>query len=182
MEEAPINKENYDAEKSPIKDAYFLLGAKTPLELSRLYTAEDQRLMKSHEWDYKNPDLLTNKVKNILESASLEVLTEDEQEWREEILWFWYHHAISTAIALYKDIDSAKVFAENALQHQPEDNPNKITRLMYLLLNDRLVEAENLAASIPEDILSDGEPNPEPITARDMITAYKTGGALNIVF
>ena len=86
MEETPIPQEFFDIDKSPIKDAYVLLGAKTSLELSRLYTAEDQRLMKAHVWDYKNPDLITNKVKEILELVSDDVLMGDEQEWRAEIL------------------------------------------------------------------------------------------------
>lgn len=159
---------------SPIRDAYILLGAKTPLELSNLYSAEDQRLMKSHEWDYKNPDLVINKVKNILESVDNELLTDDEQEWKTEILWFWYHHAISTAIALYKDIDSAKEFSEKALQHQSYNHPNKITRLLNLLVNDKLDEAEEWTKTIDSQSV-------ESSTAQDLIDNYKTGGALNIV-
>jgi len=38
--------ENFDREKSPIREAYLLLGAHTPLELSNLYPAEDQKLTK----------------------------------------------------------------------------------------------------------------------------------------
>lgn len=174
MKETPIQKEFFDIDMSPIKEAYVLLGAKTPLELSRLYTAEDQRLMKLHEWDYKNPDLLTNKVKNILESVDHKTLTEDEQEWRNEIIWFWYQHAISTAIALYRDLDGAKDFAEKAIEYQSEDHPNKITKILQLLINDKLEEAEEFAKTIsPESVESE--------TAQYLIDNYKVGGALGVV-
>lgn len=174
MEEAPIPQEFFDIDTSPIKDAYVLLGAKTPMELSRLYTAEDQRLMKSHEWDHLNPELLTNKVKSILETVDPKTLTEDEQEWRNEILWFWYHHAISTAIARYKDLDSAKEFANKAMEYQSEDHPNKITKILQFLINDKLEEAEEFAETISTE-------SAESETAKYLIDNYKVGGALNIV-
>lgn len=158
-----------------MKEAYGLLNAHNPKELSKLYDIEDQKLFKSKEWDYKNPDLIINRVKDILENTDENNLTEEEKEWRQEILWFWYHHAISFAISKYKDKETAKTFATKAVEMQPENNPNKITKLLFLLLNDQLIEAEKLATSIPEIILDDGKPNPEPQTARDLIEYYKQG-------
>jgi hypothetical protein len=175
MKEDIMSQEVFDIDKSPIKEAYVLLGAKTPQELSRLYTAEDQRLIKSHEWDYKNPELLTNKIKDILESINPEILTRDEQEWRSEILWFWYHHAISTAISRYKDLVSAREFADKATEYQSDDHPNKITKILQLLVNDKLEEAEEFAKTIPTESV-------ESETAQYLIDNYKDGGALNIVY
>jgi hypothetical protein len=164
-----VKVENFDIEKSPMKEAYKMLGAKTPLELSNLYSERDQELMKSEEWDYNNPELITNKIKNILEPIDPETLTEDEREWRAEIIWFWYHHAISCAAARYKDKEAAQMYATKAVEIQPEDHPNKITHLLFYLVHDRLQEAEELVAALaPKDDEKD--------TAESLIEGYKEIG------
>jgi hypothetical protein len=160
-------------ESSPLEKAYDLLGAKTPLELSQLYTVEDQKLFKSHEWDYENPNLITNQVKMALEAVDVSHLNEAEQEWSEEILWFWYHHAISCAI-WKKDLKAAKEFAKKALEHQSESHPNKITYLLYLLVNDEIEEAELWLKTIPVDSI-------EVDTAQYLIDEYKKHGSLVMV-
>ena len=160
---------NFEVEKSPIKEAYLLLVAKTPLELNRLYVVEDQKFMKSGTWDYDNPELVVNKIKDILESVGLENIPEDdrEREWAQEILWFWYHHAISCAVGRYKDKAKAQMYAAKALEIQPEDHPNKITRLLSLLVNNKLEEAEEWLAAINED--------PEKTTGKELLENYKEG-------
>jgi hypothetical protein len=161
--------EKLDIEKSPIREAYELLGARTPLELSNLYSERDQELMKSYEWDYNNPELITNKIKNILETIDPESLTEDEKEWRQEIIWFWYHHAISCASRRYNDKEAAQRYAVKALEMQPEDHPNKITRLLFYLVHDRVEEAEEwIAALAPDDEEKD--------TAESLLHDYKEIG------
>lgn len=161
--ESNLEKGNSFIENSPIKEAYNLLQAHSPLELSKKYTEEDQRLMKSKSWDYSNPDLLTNKVKEILEKVPAEYLSNEEKEWRNEILWFWYHHAISCALGRYHDLEKAKYFASEALCHQSEDHPNQITKLFDLLVNDKLQEAEEFSQNIVND----------KDTAEYLISAYK---------
>ncbi|MEK7608215.1 MAG: hypothetical protein AAB495_01420 [Patescibacteria group bacterium] len=158
----------FELEKSPAREAYLLLGAKTPLELSNLYSEEDQRLMLSQSWDYGNPELIVNKVKEILESIDPGALTEDEREWRQEILWFWYHHAISCAIWKYKDKDAAQKYATKALEGQSSGHPNQITRLLDHLVNGRLEEAERWAERIREE--------PEKSTATSLIKEYNEEG------
>lgn len=158
----------FDKEKSPIREAYLALNAETPLELSNLYTKEDQKLFRSGGWDYNDSGSIINKIKNILENVNAEHLTEDEKNWRQEILWFWYHHAISCAIGLYKDKEKAKEYAAKALELQPDDHPNKITRLLDLLVNDKLPEAEKFAETITEE--------PEKTTAADTIREFKEKG------
>ncbi len=160
---------NFDIEKSPIKEAYVLLDAKTPLELSNRYSAEDQKLMQSGawEWDYENEELLINKVKNILESADVSQMTDEERDWRNEILWFWYHHAISCAIWRYQDKEAAKKYAAVALEYQGSNHPNKITRLLDLLTNDKLPEAEQWAEGI--------EDGAEKETAQYLLKEYREG-------
>jgi hypothetical protein len=174
QENAPASKQEqekegvFDIEKSHIKEAYMLLGAHTPLELSNLYSEQDQILMKSHEWDYNNPDLVTNKIKNVLENVDLTTLEEEEKHWAQEILWFWYHHAISCAVARYKDEEAAKVYATKALGYQSENHPNKITQLMAFLVDDQLDKAEEWA----KDITNEDEKE----TATDLIEDYKKEG------
>lgn len=168
MEHLPQEKTTtFDIEKSPIARAYVLLDAKTPLELSNLYLAEDQKLMRSGSWDYKNPELIVNKIKNILESIDPRSLTEDEREQRQEILWFWNHHAISCAIWRYKDREGAKMYATKALEYQPSGHPNQTTRLLDFLVNDKVQEAEMWAQSITEE--------PEKSTVTSLLAEYKEG-------
>lgn len=155
---------NFNFEKSPAKEAYMLLNARKPLELSNKYDEEDQKLMRSSSWDYNNPVLVVNKVKDILEGVNPQELTEDEREWMQEILWFWYHHAISCAIWRYKDKEKAKTYAKKALELQSEDHPNKITKLLSLLLEDKLEEARKWAETITEE--------PEKGTAMSLIEEW----------
>jgi hypothetical protein len=167
MEKIPRRQESFTIEKSPLKEAYILLNAKSPLELNNLYSEEDQKLIKTHMWDYDNPDLITNKIKEILERVDVSALSEEEQEWRNEILWFWNHHAISCAIWRYKDQRAAQEYSERALEFQSTEHPNQITRLFYFLTRDQLDEAEKWVREIHEE--------PEKSTAADLISWYKKG-------
>jgi hypothetical protein len=156
--------------------------------LSNKYGAEDQKLMRAETWDYDNPDLLVNKVKETIEEVGLEHLEGEEAKWCREIVWFWYHHAISCAIARYRDREAAKAFAAKALDLQPADHPNRITKLLYLLINDNLEEAERYVAEIPEayaedEIILDAEGNEiqsreniEKETAQEVLDDYKRTG------
>ncbi len=161
------NTPPFDFEKSPAKEAYLLLNAKTPLELSNRYTQEDQKLMNSKLWDYNNPDLIINQAKRILESVDPMILTREEQVWRQEIIWFWYHHAISCAIAKYGDKEAAQRYAAMALENQPPGHPNKITKLLSLLVNDKIDEAEKYLLLITEE--------PEKSTGQSLLLGYKQG-------
>ena len=137
-------------ENSPMREAYVLLEAKTPLELSQNYTKAEQPIFISRKWDYENPDQIQNKVKNILESVDPDSLPEEEQFWRQEILWFWYHHAISCAI-WKKDKEKAAEYSNKALELQDENHPNKITKILSLLVNDKIKEAEEFVKTVEID-------------------------------
>lgn len=149
MENQP---QQFNIEASPIREVYELLGAKTPfdLELSNKYSEAEQVLFKSQEWDYDNLDQIQNKVKVILESVNPETLTEEEQDCRQEILWFWYHHAISCAI-WKKDKAKAMEYSEKALSLQDKNHPNKITKVLSLLINDKVAEAEEFVKTVETD-------------------------------
>ncbi len=128
------------------QEVFALLGVTNFLELSRAYSREDQILMKNGTWNIQNPLQITNLVKSLLEEMDPDELSEDDREWRREILWHWYHHAISHAMRNVKDRTFAKIlaqaFATHALELQGENHPNKITRLLYHLVHDEIERAE----------------------------------------
>ena len=166
------SEKEIDVEKSPLKEAYMLLDAKDPGELKTKYSVEDQILMKSVSWDYEDSTLLIHKIKDILERAQISELSADEKYWRLNILWSWYHHAISCAIWRYRDKTKAQIYSKQALAYQPANHPNKITRLMYLLVRDKLAEAETWQKSITTE--------PEKNTSAVTLEEYKTKGFFNI--
>jgi hypothetical protein len=151
-----------------LQEAYALLGAVSIDDLSRRYDVEDQKLMQSGEWDYDNCDLLTNQVKAILSTVDQNTLNKQERRWCQEILWFWYHHAISCAIWKKKDKAKARLYAEVALKLQPDAHPNKITRLLFFMTHDRISDAENFVRSIREG-------DDEKATAESLIADYRLG-------
>lgn len=168
-----MNQENPETEnKIPsIQSAYELLGVDNGFDLNKRYVEEDQKIAKSGQWDYDNPGLITNKIKNILEQMDPSGLAEEEQEWREEILWFWYHHAISCAIWKKQDKVAAQEYAAKALEHQLISQPdaekrNQITTLFSLLLNDKIEEAKEWAKNINDEV--------EEETAKDIIKEWPT--------
>lgn len=127
-----------------LKEAYALLQTDSPSELARKFIEEDQRLLKAQIWNYKNSELVLNKVKEIVESAIDNGFTTGNKEGDDDlrtILWFWYHHAIGYAIWGYKDKAEALEFSSKALKYQTSDNPNQITRLLYLLVRDEEKDA-----------------------------------------
>jgi predicted Zn-dependent protease len=153
---------------SSLARVYEMLHATTPLEMSNNYTEEDQKLLKSGAWDYDNSELITNKVKVLLEQLDDTDLTEDERFWKNETLWFWYHHAISCAVWSKQDKEAAQQYSKKALELQPDDHPNKITRLLSYLVCDQLSEAEEWAEKIKEE--------PEKSTAASLLSEYKERG------
>ena len=124
--------------------------------------------MKSGEWDYKNQELVVNKVKDVLEGLDPAFLSEEEKEWRGEILWFWYHHAISCAIWHYHDKPAAIEFSNKALSYQSPEHPNKITKLLSLFVEGKMSEAEEWAKGIQNEV--------EKETAAYVIEDYKKHG------
>ena len=134
--------ERFNTKTSPMRDIYEQLDVVTPKELSDKFTELDQELMRNREWDYENDELVLNKLKEQLENVDAEELTDEESRWRNEILWFWYHHATSMALFGYKDDEQAGLFAEKALSYQADDHPNKLTKLLQILSSGDVVAAE----------------------------------------
>ena len=130
-----------------VNEAFTLLGVHTFLELSRAYSHEDQKLMKSREWNAYNPTLTTNRVKAILEQIDPSELNESDRMWRDEILWFWYHHAVSCE----RNRVQAQTYATKALELQGDDHPNRITRLLWFLTYDKVDEAKQWLVEAPAE-------------------------------
>lgn len=144
------------------------MGASNPRSLSDRYLEEDQKIVTSRIPNYHDQKLITNKVKNILERIDARVLSKDERYERRIILWLWYHHAISYAIWGHKDKRRAQKYSSLALKYQPKNHPNKITRLLYLLVRNRFPEAKRW-----EKIIKAG---PEKTTALHLLKFYNEGG------
>ena len=154
--------------KSPLHKAYVLLGASDPSELSERYLEEDQKIVTSRISDYHDQELITNKIRMILETIDPSSLSVEENYWRLNILWLWYHHAISYAIWGHKDKRRAQKYSSLALKYQPKNHPNKITRLLYLLVRNRFSEAKRWEKTI--------KAGPEKTTALRLLKFYNEGG------
>ncbi len=154
-------------EKSPIKNALILLGATDPHDLFLKYVQVEQKHFKDGSWDYNNSDQVQNIIKETLESVNEAELTETEAEWRNQILWFWYHHAVSIADR-NRDKEKMKQFSENAIKY--EDESNILTRTMYLLCHDKIDDAEKWTA--------EHMGNDDYETSVEMVNNYKKIGWL----
>ncbi|MDB5237395.1 MAG: hypothetical protein JWL88_497 [Parcubacteria group bacterium] len=153
-----------------LEEVYSLLGVSSPSALIHAFIAEDQRLMTSQTWDYKNTDLVINKVKEIVEQiieSGFTTRNKLEDDDLRDILWFWYHHAIGYAIWSYKDKNAAQVFSIKALKYQISDNPNKITRLLYLLVHEKEHEVDEYLKTITDE--------PDKEAAKRIFFEYKAG-------
>lgn len=127
--------------------------------------------MKQGGWDYQDPKLKINAVKGKVEeaiNAGMRFESKEEQNDLQDILWFWYHHATSQAIWHYKDQAKAREFSQKALRYQIDENPNRITRLLYLLVQGEEQEAESWLQSITKD--------PDKSAAEQIMSAYRIDG------
>jgi hypothetical protein len=122
-----------------LKDVYAMLEAKNPQELDKLFSAEEQMAMESGEWDYNNPDLLINNVKDALEKVDDATITEDEKWAKDNMLWSWYHHATSDAY-VKQDIERLREYSEKAISFG--EHANAATHVMYYLGRNMFEEAE----------------------------------------
>ena len=120
--------------------------------LNALNFEHDQRLMYENEWDYKNPTLLPNKVHAELEQVDLESITDEyDRRCARSILWLWYHHATSCALWRYGDASAAREYVTKAVEMQPDNHPNQITKLLYLLVYEKEEEAQEYAKTIDNE-------------------------------
>lgn len=163
-----FEKKEVKISDSPIKEVYRILDVGNVDELYNAYLAEDQNIVASKHADYHDPSLKTNQIKNILETVDARKLSAREKNERRLILWLWYHHAISYAVWGERNKGRAKRYSSLALRHQPQNHSNRITRMLYLLVRDRLRDAKILLASITDAT--------EKKTARELIQFYEKGG------
>ena len=129
-----------------IRQAYRLFGVSDPLGFQRAYTSHDQTLMKSRQWSAYNPELIINRAKVILEQMDFDTLGEQEKLWFTEVLWFWYHHAISSEVLRSR----AREYADKALSLMDDEHPNRITRLLWYLTRDDVDGAKAWLCSEPK--------------------------------
>lgn len=163
-----IKVERFNKNKSILKNVYIKFLVNDPSELKKVYMNEDQKLMRNGKWDYENPELITNKIKDSVEAIGVQNISDKKEKiWISDILWMWYHHATSCALYRYGNKKEAIKYSTIALDLQTEDHPNKITRLLYFLSRDNLNNAERWFKLITEE--------PEKTTAKYLIDRYKQG-------
>ena len=129
-------------------------GVETTYQLDQFVTELDQALMKKQAWDYANPGFPNNVIVVDLERVDQRHFSPIAKFWVNQIIWFWYHHAISCARGMYRSPTRALAFAEIALTYQDRlqpGHPNRITRLLYLLLSKKSHEARKWIDSGPPD-------------------------------
>lgn len=119
-----------------------LFWTKDLRSLHEAYMREDQRLFTARLWDYDDPLSILNQGKDLLEKIDPGILSEDDRVWWYETMWIWHHHAISAAI-WKNDRARAQHYAAMALAYQMPDHPNRVTRLLWHLVHDRLEEAKS---------------------------------------
>lgn len=115
---------------------------------------EDQRLMKSGEWDYLDMATKLNSLKQSVEATSDQSLTEDQLSDKNNALWLWYHHASQFAYGKHKDIPTALAFINKALIYRDKIGlDNQITPLLKLLYIGDLENAKTFADTIPKVVI-----------------------------
>lgn len=132
-------------------------SVQTVAELAQLADDDDQRLMRSLEWDYE-VDALHTQIVNDLKRVPRKELVGDEKWQVEQVIWFWYHHATSCAIYRHNNRKKALNFVQKALQYQTRipDHENKVTLLLHLLLKGKLSEAKALVPTMHKDEIETG--------------------------
>ena len=158
---------NDESTAEKVQRAFTLLGVTNFRDLSLAYTREDQKLMKVQDaWDDKDPTLITNQAKSILEGIDPSGLDEYDRVWWREIIWFWYHHAISCAVWKHKDRALAQQYADKAREIQGSlGHPNRITELLRLLVHNEVEEARDMVHGL----------RAEAYAARRLLVEYERG-------
>lgn len=161
-----MNQDGTEKKSTELVGVYELLNVAGPKDLFDRYMEEDQKIVTSGIEDYESKRHITTQIKDLLEGIDREKLTLTEEKEISLILWMWYHHAISYAIWGYKDKKKALLYAKKALKYQPKKHPNRITKLLYLLVRGNLRKAEEWIGEVGEE---------ERKTAEMLIRMYKNG-------
>lgn len=158
-------KENENGSEA-LNKAYSLLNVASTADLANRFVELDQRTMKNKTWDYQNPELLLNKVKKLVEASLSRNLfvSEYERDDLRDLLWLWYHHATGQAIWKYKDKETAIKFSAKACEYQIAENPNKISKLLYLLVRSKRKAAEDWLTKIIDE--------PDKAAAQEIMQEY----------
>jgi len=112
-------------------------------EFQQKFFQADQELMKTGAFDYRNPELVNNQFKNILEQYDENDLNREQRQQQAEMLWLWYHHAAQDAKERYQENEKAIEFIDKALEYKKiSHSPNEITELLSLIYRNRFDDAE----------------------------------------
>ena len=143
------------------------------------FLKEDQRAMRSGEWNYKDPNWALNQWKDLFESRNDEDLSPEGQQSKWNVLWLWYHHASQFA-AKNGDLQNALLFIDKALVFKEKLGlDNHITLLLKQLYLGDIAGAKKIAESIPAKKVVNTTSGPEEVdnqekkSANELIAYYE---------
>lgn len=134
--------------------AFEILFVRNFEELHSAYITSYKQLTRTARWDATKSFLSVNRIKKILEEIDPDHLNESERMWRAEILWFWYYKTICCP-GWDTNLELIKHYAGKALEFQKEGHQdgmaqaNRITKLLYILVHDRVDQAEEWMKVMP---------------------------------
>lgn len=133
--------------------------------------------MNANAWDYQDRAQPLNQATPWLLAVDQKLLRPDDAYLVREMLWMWYHHAVSCALFRHFDKAAAKMFVREAMSHQNIDCPNRITMLFYILLIDDDVDAarrwiDGMPLKVPVGPDKTLVDNVEIASAREVIRDY----------
>lgn len=111
-------------------------------ELNRLFMSHDQADITNQTYDIDDQSAITNQIKDALLQLDLDSLEQEDRDTAYHILWLWHHHACTAAMWQLGDFSRAKELCATALSYIHKENPNKMTKLIWLLLHHKTEEAK----------------------------------------
>lgn len=115
------------------------------------FLEEDQKLMKSGKWDYKDETSRLNTLKTSIESTPDSTLSEEQVNDKNSALWLWYHHASQFAYTKHADTQTALAFIDKALEYREKiQSHNQITPLLRLIYMGDMIGAKAFTDTIPD--------------------------------
>jgi hypothetical protein len=111
-------------------------------DLNKIFMHDEEQQIANQTYDMDNPDAINNQIKDALLEVDLDSLEKEDKDTAYHMLWLWHHHACTAAMWQIGDFARAKDLCATALLYIHEENPNKMTHLIWLLLQGQIEEAK----------------------------------------
>ena len=111
-------------------------------ELNKIFMLDEEQQIANHTYDMDNQNAINNQIKDALLEVDLDSLEKEDKDTAYHMLWLWHHHACTAAMWQIGDFARAKELCATALSYIHKENPNKMTYLIWLLLQGQIEEAK----------------------------------------